>query len=58
MIIAVAKKGFLKKHKSIAERQLKGIVSSGVEKPMPLIKKQGYLKGPQCERILVKLEIL
>ena len=25
---------------------------------MPLIKKQGYLKGPQCERILEKLEIL
>ena len=25
---------------------------------MPLIKKQWYLKGPQCERILEKLEIL
>ena len=25
---------------------------------MPLIKKQWYLKGPQCERTLVKLEIL
>ena len=35
-----------------------GIVSYNVEKPMPLIKKQGYLKGPQCERILEKLEIL
>ena len=35
-----------------------GIVSSSIEKPMPLIKKQGYLKGPQCERILEKLEIL
>ena len=35
-----------------------GIVSYNAEKPMPLIKKQGYLKGPQCERILEKLEIL
>ena len=35
-----------------------GIVSYNVEKPMPLIKKQGYLKGPQCERILRRLEIL
>ena len=38
--------------------RLKGIVSSDVEKPMPLIKKQGYLKRPQYERILVKLETL
>ena len=35
-----------------------GIVSSSVEKPMPLIKKQGYLRGAQCERILKKLVIL
>ena len=35
-----------------------GIVSSSVEKPMPLIKKQGYLRGAQCERILKRLEIL
>ena len=28
------------------------IASTGVEKPMPVIKKQGYLKGPQCQRIL------
>ena len=28
------------------------IASTSVEKPMPVIKKQGYLKGPQCQRIL------
>ena len=35
-----------------------GIVSFSIEKPMPLIEKQGYLKKPQCERILRRLEIL
>ena len=34
------------------------IISSSIENPMPLIKKQGHLKGPECERILEKLEIL
>ena len=53
-----AKKTFLKKHKRIAEKETQWNVSTSVEKPMPLIKKQGYLKGPRCERILVKLEIL
>ena len=28
------------------------IVSTSVQKPMPVIKKQGYLKGAQCQRIL------
>nr|XP_058954553.1 uncharacterized protein LOC131781852 [Pocillopora verrucosa] len=35
-----------------------GIVSFSIEKPMPLIEKQGYLKKPLCERILRRLEIL
>lgn len=35
-----------------------GIILSSLERPMPLIKKQGYLNGPQCERIMEKLEIL
>ena len=58
MIIALLRKTFLKKHKPIAEKETRWNVSCSVEKPMPLIKKQGYLKGPRCERILVKLEIL
>ena len=35
-----------------------GTVSSSNDNPMPLIKKQGYLRGAQCERILKRLEIL
>ena len=35
-----------------------GTVSFSIEKPMPLIEKQGYLKKPLCERILRRLEIL
>ena len=35
-----------------------GIFSFSIEKPMPLIEKQGYLKKPLCERILRRLEIL
>ena len=33
-------------------------VSFSIEIPMPLIKKQGYLKGPQWDRVLERLEIL
>ena len=52
------KTGLYLKTLSLPFGRLRGIVSFSVEKPMPLIKKQGYLKRPQYERILVKLEIL
>ena len=54
---------FSKQGVSVEESQQKPNTSSGevlldIERSLPVIRKQGFLNGPQCEEILKTLEIL
>ena len=55
-----AKKTQIKKCEKQAMQQnlSAGLQGLDVEQSLPFIKKQGYLKGPQCEQIMEQLEIL